>query len=130
MNYLLIAGWAILIFALIFYSISIIVEQKTKKISMLVVFFATMGVLFDASSSLLMMMGSPESIVTTFSILGYLGVVIMAINVFMVWVRFRNKRLQPQPEAPWITYHYSRYAYIIWLVIFAVRAFMTAYIYA
>ena len=114
MNSTLVAGTRIVIFALIFYSIGIITEQRNRYITKQVLIALTLGIILDITATMFMIIGSPNSPFTLHGLLGYSALGAMLIDTIIVW-RFRLAKGNDS-EVPKTLHFYSRYAYS-WLVI-------------
>ena len=77
-------------FALIFYSIGVIIEQRKNRISNLVLTFLTTGFTFDISSTVLMIVGSRKILITIHGFIGYSALIAMLIDTILIW-QFRHK---------------------------------------
>jgi len=108
LNSTLIVAVTIVTFALIFYSIAVLIEQREGYISKWVLKFLTAGVLFDISSTLLMIMGSRKIPVTIHGFIGYSALTAMLIETILVWRFWRKKGGTPVPRSLNI---YTRLAY-------------------
>jgi len=116
MNEFLFWGTRIVFFALICYSIAIITEQRKHKINNRVLIFITLGIIFDITSTVLMIKGSSNTPFTLHGILGYSSLTAMFIDFILLWrYRFRHG---PYVVVKKGLHLYSRYAYIWWLAAF------------
>jgi uncharacterized membrane protein len=116
MNSTLVAGTRIVVFALIFYSIGIITEQRNRRVMNPVLIALTIGIILDITATTFMIIGSPNSPFTLHGLLGYSALGAMLIDTIFVW-RFRlangNDTAVPKP-----LHLYSRYAYSWWVIAF------------
>ena len=71
MNSLLRLGTTFVFIALASYSIAIFTEQRKKILRRRILVFLTLGVAFDITATILMILGSPKSGFTFHGILGY-----------------------------------------------------------
>lgn len=114
MNPLLIAGSITVTLALVFYSIGILTEQFIKKISGRVLFFITLGIIFDIAATIFMIAGSPNSPFTLHGFLGYSALAVMLIDVILMW---RLKLISGlNQDVPFGLHRYSKYAYFWWVI--------------
>lgn len=90
-NPALISGMIIVNFALIFYTMAIIVQFKKRRASKtLLVFFST-GVCLDIISTVFMIIGSRRIPVTLHGFIGYAALCAMLYDAVMLWIyRIRN----------------------------------------
>ena len=78
-------GSFVVIFALVFYSIGFVKEQRRKLITSLVLLFYTLGVLFDISATTLMILGSTKGLLTFHGFIGYSVLLLMLIDTIFIW---------------------------------------------
>ena len=116
MNTILIIGTRIVILALIGYSIGIFLEQRRRKITVTVLTALTIGVIFDITATIFMIIGSPNSPFTIHGFLGYSALLGMLIDTILVW-RFFLRTGEPI-HVPHSLHIYSRIAYGWWVVAF------------
>jgi len=116
MNIYLQLGTSIVFFALLAYSIGIITEQRTAIISRRVIIFLTLGVLFDISATIFMIIGSDKGGFTLHGFIGYSSLLGMLLDATFMWVRVAKEGINAQ--VPRRLHLYSRYAYIWWILAF------------
>ncbi len=116
MNSTLVAGTRIVVFALIFYSIGIITEQRNRRVMNPVLIALTIGIILDITATTFMIIGSPNSPFTLHGLLGYSALGAMLIDTIFVW-RFRLANGN-DIEVPKSLHLYSRYAYSWWVIAF------------
>jgi len=123
MKPILIAGTTIVNLALIFYSIAIITEQRKHRISKFILSFLTIGVVFDITATICMIIGSTSSPFSPHGILGYSSLAAMSVDAILIW-RFwlANK----DAEVPRGLHLYSRAAYIWWVLAYITGAILVA----
>ena len=85
MNIFLSYGTKIVILALIAYSIAILTEQKTHRVSNRVLIFITLGILLDIMATVLMIMGSSNTPFTLHGFIGYSSLAAMLIDTVLIW---------------------------------------------
>ncbi|MCB0822904.1 MAG: hypothetical protein KDC09_09425 [Bacteroidales bacterium] len=122
MNQLLIAGSVIVTFALISYSVGIIAEQISRKISSRVLVFISIGIFLDITATVFMIVGSPNSPFTLHGFLGYSALAVMLIDVVLIW-RLKLKS-GIGTGVPVKIHQYSRYAYIWWVIAYITGALL------
>ena len=119
MNPTLIKAVIVVTFALIFYSIAVIIEQRKCFVSKRVLTFLTAGVLFDISSTILMILGSRKIPITIHGFIGYSALIVMLIDTILVW-RFWSKNGGNQ--VPKGLNLYTRFAYSWWVIAYIAGA--------
>jgi len=117
-------GSMIVFLALTFYSIGILTEQKYKKVLPRVLFFLTLGIIFDIVATACMIAGSSKGLFTLHGIIGYSALIAMLIDNILIW-RLRQKK-GIDAEVPDRIHLYSRYAYIWWVVAFITGGLLVA----
>lgn len=116
MNKLILIGTITVFFALLFYTIGIVKEQKSKTVSQLVLFFLSLGLAFDITATLFMIFGSSAKGLTLHGIIGYSSLLGMLIDNILLWrLRFRKGLNANVPKS---IHLYSRYAYTWWVLAF------------
>jgi hypothetical protein len=116
MNKMVMVGSLIVFFALLFYSIGIFTEQKHKKVLPLVLWFLTLGIIFDITATCFMIAGSSKGLFTLHGLIGYSSLLGMLIDNILIWrLRIKNGIGTVVNDA---IHKYSRYAYIWWVVAF------------
>ena len=119
MNPTLTRAVAVVTFALIFYSIAVITEQRKRCISKLVLTFLTAGVLFDISSTILMIVGSRKIPITIHGFIGYTALIAMLIDTIMIWRFWRRNGGIQVPRGLNI---FTRLAYGWWVIAYIAGA--------
>ena len=116
MNKLLMVGTSIVFFALAFYSVGIITEQKHKRVLPHVLTFLTLGIIFDIIATGFMIAGSSKGLFTLHGIIGYSSLLGMLIDNILIWrLRLKGGIGVNVPDS---IHNYSRYAYIWWVIAF------------
>jgi EamA domain-containing membrane protein RarD len=119
LNSILIRAVIVVTFALLFYSIGVIMEQRKHFISKAVLTFLTAGVILDISSTALMIIGSRKIPITVHGFIGYSALTVMLIDTILVWRFWRshgNDQVSPGLN------RYTRIAYIWWVVAYIAGA--------
>ena len=116
MNIFLSYGTKIVILALLAYSISILTEQKTHRVSNRVIIFITLGILFDITATVLMIVGSSNTPFTLHGFIGYSSLAAMLLDTIFIWKHRIN--WGQEVTVPKSLHLYSRYAYIWWIIAF------------
>lgn len=102
--------------ALILYTLFIINENKQKKATKSVLNYITLAVIFDIAATTCMMIGTTRTYFTFHGILGYVGLLLMVTDAFLLW-KFRLKNGAEILISKSLN-SFSRIAYIWWLVAF------------
>jgi EamA domain-containing membrane protein RarD len=92
MNSILMQAVIVVTFALIFYSIAVITEQRKGTISKRVLIFITAGIIFDIASTTLMIIGSRKIPITIHGFIGYSALLVMLIDTILIWQSWRGNR--------------------------------------
>lgn len=121
MKPVLIAGTIIVNLALICYTISVITEQRRKRVTPFVLRFLTAGVIFDITATVCMIAGSENSPFSLHGILGYSSLTGMLIDTILIWRHWRAHR---EVEVPRSLHLYSRLAYIWWVLAYITGAIL------
>jgi uncharacterized repeat protein (TIGR03987 family) len=123
LNIVIIRAVVVVTFALIFYSIAVITEQRKSQVTKLVLFFLTSGVLLDISSTTLMIAGSTDMPFTVHGCIGYSALLVMLIDAVLIW---RHWMKNGGVRIPRNLHIYTRIAYGWWVVAYIVGAIMSA----
>lgn len=122
MKPILMAGVTIVNLALLFYTIFIIFEHKLKRAANKVVTFITIGVIFDITATICMIIGSENSPFSPHGILGYSSLTAMFIDAVLIW-RFKNVNGTEIPFPKWLN-NYSKIAYVWWVLAYITGAIL------
>jgi hypothetical protein len=117
-------GSFVVIFALVFYSIGFVKEQRRKLITSRVLLFYTLGVLFDISATTLMILGSTKGLLTFHGFIGYSSLLGMSIDTILLWRQNHKNGQDTKVSKPLDIY--SRIAYIWWVVAFITGGLLVA----
>jgi uncharacterized repeat protein (TIGR03987 family) len=119
LNSILVKAVIVVTFALIFYSIGVITEQRKHRITRRVLFFLTLGIIFDISSTILMIIGSRKIPITVHGVIGYSALILMLIETILVWC-FRRKNAESDVTKGLNLY--TRLAYGWWVIAYIAGA--------
>ncbi len=125
MNPILITGTIIVTFALIFYSISVFSEQRSKAFTTFVLTTRTVGVILDCTATAFMIAGSRNIPFTFHGLLGYSALTGMLVDTILVW-RYA-KRQKHQPISPGLKL-YTRLAYLWWVLAYIAGGLIAAFL--
>ena len=109
-------GAGIVIFALLSYSISIITEQRIRKVTPFVLRFLTIGIILDVTATIFMIIGSSNSAFSLHGILGYSSLAAMLADTILIWRFYLASK--PGATVPKGLHLYSRFAYGWWVIAF------------
>lgn len=123
MNPGLIRAVVVVSFALIFYSIGAITEQRKGYVSRLVLFFLTAGVILDITSTILMIINSGNIPITVHGIIGYTALLAMLIDAVLIWRHWRKNGSSPVPHK---LHLYTRIAYGWWVIAYIAGAIISS----
>lgn len=119
MSPILITGTIIVNLALIFYTVGIVIEQRSHRVSRTVVTFLTAGVVFDVVATGCMIAGSSSGPFTAHGLLGFSSLGAMLLETGFAW---RHRLRQGDAEVPLWLHRYSRLAYGWWIVAYITGA--------
>lgn len=114
MNSTLICAIAIVNIALICYSAAILLFNRKRKAANLPLILLSAGILFDVTSTLLMITGSSHSFLSSHGLLGYTSLLAMIADGILLW----NFRIRHGAEVvlPRNLQRYTRVAYGWWII--------------
>jgi len=124
MNPTLMTAIVIVNFALVCYSIAVISEQKTSRVSKTVMAFLIAGVACDVVSTVLMIIGSKNIPLTVHGVLGYTALTAMVIDTVGIgrfWVRTKGAFTVPRK-----LHVYTRIAYGWWVAAYIAGAIIAS----
>jgi EamA domain-containing membrane protein RarD len=119
LNPTLIRAGIVVSIALVCYSIGVITEQRRKSLSGFSLGFITAGLVFDISSTALMIIGSDNIPITVHGFLGYSALSVMLIDTILLW-RFWKK--EGGGHLPRGLNLYTRLAYGWWVIAYIAGA--------
>jgi hypothetical protein len=122
LNQIIIIGIVIVNFALLFYSIAIIREQKRKTIDKATIVFLTLGVFGDITATVFMIIGSKRIPITIHGFMGYSALSAMLVDTVLIWrywIKFGSGAPVNTP-----LHLFSRYAYYWWVIAYVAGAIL------
>ena len=122
MNPVIIRAVVVVTFALIFYSIAVITEQKKSAVTKRILLFLTGGVLLDISSTALMIVGSTNIPLTVHGVIGYSALLAMLVDAILIW---RHWVRSAGAKIPRGLHLYTRIAYGWWVIAYIIGAIMS-----
>ena len=126
MNPVIIRAVIIVTFALLFYSIAVVTEQRKYAVSKRVLWFLTAGVLFDIASTVFMIVGSTNIPLTVHGVIGYTALLVMLVDAILIW---RHWSRNGDGKIPRGLHLYTRIAYSWWVIAYIVGAIMSVLLY-
>ena len=102
--------------ALILYTLFIITENRKQKATKSVLIFITLAVIFDIAATTCMMIGTTRTYFTFHGILGYIGLLLMVADAFLLW-KYKLK-YGAEISISKSLYSFSKIAYIWWIIAF------------
>ncbi len=109
--------------ALVFYSVGAITEQRKHAVTRLVLFFLTVGVLLDITSTTLMIINSGNIPITVHGIIGYTALLAMLVDAILIWRHWRKNGSGPVPRP---LHLYTRVAYGWWVIAYIAGAIISS----
>ena len=123
MNPVIIRAVIIVTFALLFYSIAVVTEQRKYAVSKRILGFLTAGVLLDITSTAFMIVGSTNIPLTVHGVIGYTALLVMLVDAILIW---RHWGRNGSGKIPRSLHLYTRIAYSWWVIAYIVGAIMSA----
>lgn len=120
MNPTLVKAVIVVTFALLFYTVGVVQEQRKSAVAKRILSFLTVGVLFDISSTTLMILGSRNIPITVHGVLGYTALSAMLVDTILIWRHWVTKR--GKDEVPKRLHLYTRIAYSWWVIAYIAGA--------
>ena len=117
-------GATIVIGALASYSVAVITEQRTRRISGRVRGFMALGLALDVTATVFMILGSSKGAFTLHGLLGYSSLAAMLVDTVLVW-RFAAANGE-SAEVPRSLHLYTRAAYGWWIAAFVTGGLLVA----
>jgi hypothetical protein len=124
MSPVLLAGVIIVNLALVSYSVAIIMEQRKKSVNVFVLTILTIGVVFDITATICMIIGSANSFATLHGLLGYSALAAMTVDAVLLWKHRLTHRTTIQVGNALNLY--TRYAYAWWVIAYITGALIVA----
>jgi hypothetical protein len=99
--------------ALVLYTIAAVKEWRARRATLGVCGFFTVGVTFDVTSTLLMILATQHGGVSLHGVLGYSALAAMATDTVLMWRQRSRAGEEPLGNG---LHLYSRLAYVYWVV--------------
>ncbi len=110
MKPVLIAGISIVNLALVFYSVAILTQLRKRKLSSRVLVFLSLGLVFDITATICMILGSDEGPVTLHGFIGYSSLLGMMTDALFTFRKVRKNGLGVPVEK-----RFNRWSTTAWL---------------
>ena len=120
MKPILMIGTSIVNIALIAYSIFLYHERKYRSVTPKLLAFLTIGVFFDLTATICMIIGSTKSPFTVHGILGYSAFAAMFIDTILMWQKKTTNGINS--NIPKALHVYSLMACIWWILAYITGA--------
>ncbi len=111
MSPVLVAGTVIVHLALVAYTVGIVSEQRSHRVSRMVLGFLSAGVFFDLTATGFMIAGSSRGL-TLHALLGFSSLAAMLVETSLAW---RHRLRHVDQRVPRWLHLYSRAAYLWWV---------------
>jgi hypothetical protein len=121
MKPILIAGISIVNLALISYSAALFVQSRKKSISQPVLIFLTIGIVFDITSTICMIIGSGKA-VSFHGMIGYISLAGMLTDTILSFRNVKNHGLNSRLSKKFI--RWSQAAYFYWVLAYLTGAIL------
>ncbi len=121
MNSLLIAGVTIVNLALLAYTVGILMEQLSGRVSRRALTFLTVGVILDAVATGCMIAGSSHGPFTLHGLIGFSSLTAMVLETTFAW---RHRMRRGDELVPRWLHLYTRGAYIWWIAAYVTGAIL------
>jgi hypothetical protein len=122
-NPTLVKAVIVVTFALLFYSVAVVTEQRKFLISKRVLFFLTGGVCLDITATTLMILGSGKLPLTVHGVIGYTALLAMFIDAALIWRCWLSNR--NESHVPRSLNIYTRIAFGWWVVVYIAGAIIS-----
>lgn len=119
MKPVLIAGISIVNLALISYATAIIIQSRKKSITQNVLIFLTIGIIFDITSTICMIISSGR-VISFHGIIGYLSLIAMFTDTVISWLNVKRNGLNVTLPVKFIRWSQAAFAY--WLMAYVTGA--------
>jgi uncharacterized repeat protein (TIGR03987 family) len=110
--------------ALVFYSLGFFHENRKKLVTRKVLLLYTLGVFFDITATIMMIIGSSQGLITPHGMIGYSSLLIMLTDTALLWRH--NIRSGTDTEVSKALYTYSRIAFTWWVIAYITGGLLVA----
>jgi hypothetical protein len=121
MKPLLVTGISIVNLALISYAAAIIIQSRNKSITLQVLTFLTIGILFDITSTVCMIISSGK-VISFHGVIGYVSLAAMITDTALSYARVHRHGLNSPLPAAFIRWSQAAFAY--WVLAYVTGAIL------
>lgn len=114
MNPISIVGAFIMTLSLLAYGIGSISIKRFKMVGSIVLIFLSMGIIFDITAIILMIIGSKGTPFTFHGFVGYLAFLVMLVDTVWAWCIYFKRGLDKAISVRYLWY--SQLSYLLWIL--------------
>jgi hypothetical protein len=115
-------GVSVVLVALACYTIGVVSAQRSRSVSSRALRFLLLGVFFDVTATIFMIIGSGK-LVTLHGVIGYSALAAMVADT---WFAHRHRATHGDAQTPSWLHTYTRFAYAWWVVAFITGGMLAA----
>lgn len=119
-----IIGSMIVTIALVLYSTGYIKEKRWKLVTRQVLLFYSIGVTFDITATVFMIIGSSSGMITLHGLIGYSSLLGMLIDTILLWRHYKYEG--PDKNVSRQLHLYSTVAYTWWVIAYITGGLIVA----
>lgn len=119
-----IIGSLIVTIALVFYSIGYTKEKRKQLVTSRVLLFYTMGITFDITATIFMIIGSSRGMLTLHGLIGYSSLLGMLADTVILWRHYLKEG--PGKNVSHSLQLYSRITYTWWIIAYITGGLLVA----
>lgn len=117
-------GASVVVLALVSYGVSVVTEQRLRRVTRQVLLFLLLGVVLDVTATAFMILGSSKGPFTLHGLLGYSSLLAMLTDTVLIW-QFRRGHMAESAVPGWL-HQFTRWAYLWWLAAFVTGGLLVA----
>jgi uncharacterized repeat protein (TIGR03987 family) len=117
-------GSMIVTLALLFYTIGFFNERKKRQVTPRVLCFYTLGISFDITATILMILGSSKGMLTFHGFIGYSSLLGMLLDTILLW--WFNRKFGTEKTLSKPLHCYSGIAYTWWFIAYLTGGLLVA----
>ena len=115
-------GVSVVLVALACYTAGVVSVQRRRAVSRRALQFLLLGVFFDVTATVFMIIGSGK-LVTLHGVIGYSALIAMVADT---WFAYRHRAQAAEAPTPAWLHRYTRFAYAWWVVAFITGGVLAA----